>query len=97
MKALVVQAEDGRLLNDMGVVKRAYSELHTLNAELLGEHMKRRTNHEALLEALKLVNGMVQKASRLRGELFCCFLYARCTVRRFGSPFVRALFCLDGF
>ena len=43
-----------------------YCSRYTLNTELLGEFVKRRTNHEALLAALKLVNAMVQKASRLR-------------------------------
>lgn len=68
VKALVVQAEDGRQLCDMATVRREYAELYNLNAELLGEFVKRRTNHEALLAALKQVNAMVQKASRLRGK-----------------------------
>ena len=34
--------------------------------ELIGEYMKRSTNHELLLSSLKEVNHMIQKASRLR-------------------------------
>ncbi|RHZ11526.1 hypothetical protein DYB26_014644 [Aphanomyces astaci] len=43
-----------------------YAELFTLNNQLLGEYTKRATNHQALLDALKDVNGMIQLAARLR-------------------------------
>ncbi|KAH9150352.1 hypothetical protein AeRB84_006779 [Aphanomyces euteiches] len=43
-----------------------YSELFTLNNQLLGEYTKRATNHQALLDALKDVNSMIQLAARLR-------------------------------
>ena len=50
----------------MGALKSSYSELYSVNNQLLGEFVKRRNNHEALLAALKEVNGAIQKASRLR-------------------------------
>ena len=65
-KSLVIRAEDGRLLGDMKAMRTAYSELHALNAELIGEYNKRANNHEQLLAALKEVNMMIQKAARLR-------------------------------
>lgn len=34
--------------------------------DLIAEHGKRATNHRALLEALKEVNQMIQRAARLR-------------------------------
>ena len=34
--------------------------------ELVMEHQKRATNHEELLQALKLVNNMIQHAAQLR-------------------------------
>ena len=34
--------------------------------ELVMEHEKRATNHEELLQALKLVNNMIQNAAKLR-------------------------------
>ena len=47
-------------------MRAAYSQLRTLNAELIGEYNKRANNHEQLLAALKDVNHMIQKAARLR-------------------------------
>jgi len=66
VKTLVIKAEDARILGDMQSMKRMYSELYTLNNQLIGEYVKRSTNHQALLGALKEVNHMIQKAARLR-------------------------------
>lgn len=65
-KMLVIKAEDSRILGDMDEMRAAYSQLRTLNAELIGEYNKRANNHEQLLAALKDVNHMIQKAARLR-------------------------------
>merc|ERR1712072_1311241 len=65
-KTLVVKAEDSRILGDMKSMRAAYSQLYTLNAELIGEYNKRTNNHEQLPAALKEVNHMIQKAARLR-------------------------------
>ena len=65
-KTLVIKAEDARILEDVKSMRGAYSQLYTLNAELLGEYNKRANNHEQLLAALKEVNHMIQKAARLR-------------------------------
>lgn len=35
-------------------------------SDLVAEHGKRATNHQALLEALRAVNQMIQRAARLR-------------------------------
>ena len=66
VKALVIKAEDMRILGDMGLMRRAYADLYSLNTELVGEYTKRATNHQALLAARKSVNQMIQKASSLR-------------------------------
>jgi Bardet-Biedl syndrome 2 protein len=66
VKALVVRAEDSRLLNDMVVMRRAYTDLHALNNQLVGGYNIRATNHEGLLAALKEVNQMIQRAANLR-------------------------------
>jgi Bardet-Biedl syndrome 2 protein len=66
VKALVVKAEDSRLLRDMPAMRRMYSSLLDVNRELMLEHTKRATNQEALLDALKQVNAMIQKAAKLR-------------------------------
>ena len=65
-KTLVIKAEDARILEDIKSMRRAYSELYSQNAGLLGEYNKRANNHEQLLAALKEVNQMIQKAARLR-------------------------------
>ncbi|RHY89460.1 hypothetical protein DYB35_007779 [Aphanomyces astaci] len=64
LKHLVIRAEDARILHD--IMRSYYAELFTLNNQLLGEYTKRATNHQALLDALKDVNGMIQLAARLR-------------------------------
>lgn len=66
VKNYVIRVEDARILNDMSRMRRYYSELFTLNNQLLGEYTKRSTNHQALLDALKDVNAMIQLAARLR-------------------------------
>ncbi|ETV96086.1 hypothetical protein H310_10727 [Aphanomyces invadans] len=66
LKHLVIRAEDARILHDMSSMRAYYSELFSLNNQLLGEYTKRATNHHALLDALKDVNGMIQLAARLR-------------------------------
>lgn len=66
VKALVIKAEDARILNDIRAMKRTYASLFDVNRELLGEYMKRSNNHMELLAALKEVNSMIQKAGKLR-------------------------------
>jgi Bardet-Biedl syndrome 2 protein len=66
VKALVIRAEDSRLMNDMDGMRRAYTELFTLNNQLVVGYNVRASNHEALLAALKEVNLMIQKAASLR-------------------------------
>eukprot|EP00607_Mallomonas_marina_P009864 CAMPEP_0182420674 /NCGR_PEP_ID=MMETSP1167-20130531/5644_1 /TAXON_ID=2988 /ORGANISM="Mallomonas Sp, Strain CCMP3275" /LENGTH=760 /DNA_ID=CAMNT_0024596939 /DNA_START=242 /DNA_END=2524 /DNA_ORIENTATION=+ len=66
VKALVVRAEDARLMGDMESMRRAYTELFALNNNLVGGYNLRSGNHEGLLEALKEVNQMIQRAANLR-------------------------------
>lgn len=66
MQALVIKAEDARLLGDMPLMRRHYAELDGLNRELVAEYRKRANNHEALLAALRQVNQVIQRASNLR-------------------------------
>lgn len=66
VKALVVKIEDARMLGDVKTVRKTLDSLYEVNNELLGEHLKRSTNHAELLSAMKYVNFMVQKAARLR-------------------------------
>jgi len=66
VKAMVVRAEDARLLGDMRGMKENYTGLWNVNHELLAEYKKRHANHTELLDCLKEVNQMIQKAARLR-------------------------------
>lgn len=66
VKALVIKAEDSRILADMKQMKRMYANLYEVNRELMGEYLKRSNNHNALLSELKDVNNMIQRAANLR-------------------------------
>jgi len=66
VKALIVRAEDARLMNDMETMCRAYTDLYGLNNQLIGGYNNRASSHEGLLAALKEVNQMIQKAANLR-------------------------------
>ena len=66
VKALVVRAEDSRLLNDMAMMRKAYTELFSLSNQLIGGYNIRAANHAGLLAALKEVNQMIQTAANLR-------------------------------
>ena len=45
-KTLVIKAEDARILGEYKLMRATYTELYTLNAELMGEYTKRANNHE---------------------------------------------------
>merc|ERR1712232_330869 len=66
VKALIVKAEDYRVLSDMGNLKKVFSHLQQTNSDLIAEYNKRANNHKQLLEQLKEVNLMIQKAAKLR-------------------------------
>eukprot|EP00927_Polykrikos_kofoidii_P040248 TRINITY_DN34443_c0_g1_i1.p1 TRINITY_DN34443_c0_g1~~TRINITY_DN34443_c0_g1_i1.p1 ORF type:complete len:727 (+),score=158.55 TRINITY_DN34443_c0_g1_i1:257-2437(+) len=66
VKALVVKAEDYRMLADMTNLKKVFSSLQQTNSDLIAEYNKRTNNHQQLLAQLKEVNMMIQKAAKLR-------------------------------
>ena len=66
VKALVVRAEDSRLMIDIETMRRAYTDLYALNNQLIAGYNNRAATHESLLVALKDVNQMIQKAANLR-------------------------------
>jgi len=66
VKALIVKAEDYRMLSDMSNLKKVFASLQTTNSDLIAEYNKRANNHTQLLGQLKEVNMMIQKAARLR-------------------------------
>lgn len=67
LKHLVIKAEDARILAcSFPDMLRFYRQLMDLNRDLVAEHTKRTTTHDALLASLKTVNQMIQKAANLR-------------------------------
>lgn len=66
VKALIVKAEDYRILSDMTHLKKVFGGLQNTNNDLIAEYNKRANNHQQLLTQLKEVNMMIQKASKLR-------------------------------
>jgi len=66
VKALIVKAEDYRMLSDMANLKKVFSGLQQTNGDLIAEYNKRANNHQQLLAQLKEVNMMIQKAAKLR-------------------------------
>ena len=53
IKALVIKAEDARIVRDLKLMKRYYADLFALNNELVGKCTKRSNNDKELLNALK--------------------------------------------
>lgn len=66
VKALIVKAEDYRMLSDMANLKKVFGGLQQTNGDLIAEYNKRANNHQELLSQLKEVNMMIQKAAKLR-------------------------------
>ena len=66
VKTLVIRAEDSRILGQAERMKKTYNELYGLNSDLIREYSIRATNHGKLMENLKVLNSVIQKAARLR-------------------------------
>eukprot|EP01038_Epipyxis_sp_PR26KG_P005701 gene5701-7869_t len=66
IKALIIRAEDSRLMPDMQSMRKSYTELNILNDQLISGYNIRAQNHENLLNSLKEVNQMIQIAANLR-------------------------------
>lgn len=66
IRNLIVRGEDARLLNDLKLMKRFYGELNDLNNDLRGSFEIRVTNYNDIVSTIKELNGIIQRASRLR-------------------------------
>lgn len=66
IKVLIVKAEDARLQHNMMFFKRSLGRLHQFNGELFGEFEKRKLNHTELINCMKQVNQIIQRAGNLR-------------------------------
>ena len=54
-------------------MKKWYSQLYDINQDLVSGYKIRVNNHTELMETLKEVNQIIQKAGRLRGMFFTSF------------------------
>ncbi len=68
IRTLVVRAEDSRLMMDMKTMRKWYTQLYDINRDLIAGYKIRCQNHMELMETLKNVNQVIQKAGRLRGN-----------------------------
>jgi Bardet-Biedl syndrome 2 protein len=66
VKTVAVKAEDARLLGNMRTMKRQYTAMLNINAELLSEYRKHETNHSALVSDLKKLNTLIQHFAEIR-------------------------------
>ncbi|KAJ9598202.1 hypothetical protein L9F63_011122 [Diploptera punctata] len=66
IRSLVVRAEDARHLDDMKSMRKWYMELNDVNTDLIRGYNIRCKNHQELLDALRQMNVIIQKAARLR-------------------------------
>ena len=66
IRTFIVRAEDSRLMMDMKNMRKWYSQLYDLNRDLIAGYKIRCNNHQELMDTLKQVNQVIQKAGRLR-------------------------------
>lgn len=66
IRNLIIRSEDARLLNDLILMKRFYNELDEINNDLRNGYEIRVTNYNDIVNSVKELNGIIQKASRLR-------------------------------
>ena len=64
-------------------MKKWYSQLYDINQDLVSGYKIRVNNHTELMETLKEVNQIIQKAGRLRGmyNILCLFIHHSCFFR----------------
>ena len=65
-KTLIVKAEDARMIGDMKFMKKFYADVMGENKNLMTELVKRKQNNDILMDALRQVNSMINKAANLR-------------------------------
>ncbi len=50
-------------------MRKWYTQLYDINRDLISGYKIRCSNHQELMDTLKLVNQIIQKAGRLRGKV----------------------------
>ena len=59
-------------------MRKWYLELHDVNTDLIRGYNIRCKNHQELLDALKQLNVVIQKAAQLRGKYCLCLRVQFC-------------------
>ncbi|KAH9526076.1 Bardet-Biedl syndrome 2 protein, variant 2 [Dermatophagoides farinae] len=66
IRSAVVQAEDARLTEQYHQMKQIYNDLGMMNKDIMREYQIRCQNHQDLVDSLKQINIIIQRASNLR-------------------------------
>ena len=66
IRTLVVRSEDSRIMADIKSLRKWSSQLYDINRDLVSQYKIRCNNHGQLMETLKEVNQIIQRAARLR-------------------------------
>eukprot|EP00825_Cyclidium_porcatum_P052533 TRINITY_DN9982_c0_g1_i4.p1 TRINITY_DN9982_c0_g1~~TRINITY_DN9982_c0_g1_i4.p1 ORF type:complete len:759 (+),score=141.49 TRINITY_DN9982_c0_g1_i4:123-2399(+) len=66
IKTMIVKAEDSKILGDMNYVRKYYTEVMGENKQLFTELTKQQQNSQILMDGLREINSMINKAGNLR-------------------------------
>lgn len=70
LKSIVIRLEDARILGNIDDMRKRLMQLKNINGDLIREHEIRLNSHRELAASLKELNIGVQRAARLRGNVF---------------------------
>jgi len=70
LKSIVIRLEDARILENIDDMRKKLMQLKNINGDLIREHEIRLNSHRELAASLKELNIGVQRAARLRGNVF---------------------------
>ena len=73
-------------------MKKWYSQLYDINQDLVSGYKIRVNNHTELMETLKEVNQIIQKAGRLRGRYFSLFMFVLSFKKKKGKTGINIFF-----
>lgn len=70
LKNIIIRLEDARILENIDEMRKRLVQLKNVNADLIREHEIRMKSYRELTANLKELNLGVQRAARLRGDVF---------------------------
>lgn len=70
MKNIIIRLEDARILENIDEMRRRLVQLKNVNADLIREHEIRMKSYREFTANLKELNLGVQRAARLRGNIY---------------------------